>query len=872
MSFIFGGSTNLPAIDQRPFGLQQARTATNQQARPIPLLYGQQRLGVTFLCDVFNPFAIQVTQSTGKQASNVGNNYYASFAALVCMGPVDGLFDVFLNGQPVFLNSTQLFAVALLASGTSGAETYTATFQTAAPHGLSTGDVVSIFGADQLAFNGEFVITVVSATQFQYQIVPVDVAQATDFQYGSIYAQVRLPPVLRGNGDFVNVTLPGYGDMIIFWGTETQQPSTYLNTQSGNTHPAYLGQCYIVFNQLFFGFNQTNVPNIELVIAKWPLPTWAAIPHGFVEDDANPAYVIADLLQNQRGGLALPDDLLNTDDFNAAAEQFSSTENLGISYPLDRSQDLRSILTGICETVDLLPLLDDNYNLTLLPIRPASSLAGLTTVQDDDLADLPVFQPADWSSTYTDVKAIFSDASLQFMDNLMEWRDIGQKNIFANPDTLLLDRHWISRADLAQTIANVTGQAAAIPAIKGSLKLRYNAALWENLSPGSIFLINTSLRSTTNLVFRVLSREMPNPETPEFNVDFQADRTYLYSALIAAAKSGSGGSSETFPTVPPLLPIPVNNRLLLFELPCGLCPGSPALACIVARASSITTSFSIWLNKNYAWSGAAPDSYGLIESPSVFAFHGFTQSDYPATTQNIDLLLGVVVQLDGPDTTLNPITAFEALSDTMLAFMDEEILSLAEWTLLNSGQYQLQFIRGRFGTPIQDHVSGTQLLMIPRSSLAIISQPSFQPGNTAQIKITLANGNVSDSNVLSQTFAGTAWRVPAPVALTVNGNNINAVFPGGPPPVVVSWILPDPGGILPRFDQTTLSTRLTFISGSATVTVDVAWPNTSYTFVFGTLMGVPDANFSIVAETTCSIGFETMHSFSAATLNVLKYP
>jgi hypothetical protein len=35
-------------------------------------------------------------------------------------------------------------------------------------------------------------------------------------------------------------------------------------------HPAYRGQAYLVFDQLFFGQNRTNAPHIEVVAARWP--------------------------------------------------------------------------------------------------------------------------------------------------------------------------------------------------------------------------------------------------------------------------------------------------------------------------------------------------------------------------------------------------------------------------------------------------------------------------------------------------------------------------------------------------------------------------------------------------------------------------
>lgn len=882
MSGMFGsGTQSLPTLDQRPLGLQVQKANTNQQARPVPLVYGQQRISITFISELFDISAIAVDEGSGKQSTQVGTNYYASFAGLIGMGPVDGLYDLFLNGEPVFAQSTALYAVSLQATGNTSNLFMTATFQTANPHGLSVLDIIVVLGADQPEFNGEFTITAIpSSTQFQYQIVPTDVTYATDNQSGYISAQVRLNPVLRDedNPDFADITIPDYGILRIYWGTETQPQDTYLNTVSGNVHPAYLGQCYIVFRQLWFGFNQTNVPNVEVVVARAPLPTWASEETGQIGDsnnpDANPAYIIGDMFQNPRSGLALSDEDIDTDGLDDAAVLYAESEFLGVSQAISRQQDLRTMLKTLCETIDALVLVNAAGQLSILPIRPVAEPVGPLT--DGQLSDLPSFTPADWSTVYTDTKLIFPDRALAFMDNLAEWRDIGVRNVVTNPDALAVDRRWIARNDLATAMAQAAGQAASIPLISGKIKLRYDDTLYAQLAVGAVFTVDFSLRLASNLQFRVMARTVEKPDEPEFQIDFQADRTYLYSTLIALQEANNIGSEESEPPpdpTPPLLGISANTRLRLIELPPGLCAGAPAIAAVVARNSTAMTGFSLWLDKLFAWTGVAPDSFALLQNQTRFAFHGFTLADYPSTTRLIDLELGVLVQLDGPDQSIAPITAFDALADSMLAFIDDEILSLAGWTVVGSGVYRLQFIRGRFGTPIEDHEAGAKLLMIGSANLAVVSHPSFKPDNMATLKVALGNQDISQGTELQLTLTGTAWRVPPPCALSVNGRNVNAVFPGGATPLTVSWVLPDPGGILPRFDLVKLCTRLQFFVASDLIyQTDVAWPATSVEFVFETLNGGHDANFCVAALTVCDINWKQIPSFAPAKLNVIKYP
>jgi hypothetical protein len=901
MSSLFGSSNNLPQYQPRPFGLQQVRANTNQQARPVPLLYGKQRLSLTFLTDLFDPLAIPVTQSVGKKQEQTGNNYYASFAGLVCAGPVDGIYDIFFNGEPVYTSNDVINAVSLTSAGVSGDTFYTATFQTANPHGLPNGATVFISGADQAEYNGEFVITVVSPTQFQYSMPPTDVSPATANQFGYIWAQIRLDPVLRDdtNPDFADITIPDYGVMRIYWGTETQTADDYVSNTLGMAQPAYLGQCYVVFTQLYFGYNQTNCPNIELVIGRFPKPTWGEQTNN-IDDEANPVYVMADLLQNARTGLGASDEQLETTTFETTAA-LMATESLGVSAVMDRQQDLKSILGTLGETVDVIPAIDfTDWIFSLLAIR---NRGGGTDLTDDDLTDLPQFDPSDWSTTNPATWVSFQNRDLGYTDDTAIWRDIGALNVLTNPDILQLRRDWVTRADLAQAMANASGQAAAIPLITGRLKLPYDDAVFASFAPGNPFSLDYSARDMSGLNLRVTSRTWPDPEQPEFEIEFQADRTYLYAFLTTTPVITPFESLQ-----PPGTPVPdpivvvIPDRLLLFELPPALCPGQPAIATAWARDSKSVTSFQVWLNRNKIWSGAAPDSYALMVTATQFALHGTLATNYPKATRVIDLELGATVQLDGGDTVLDDITAFEALTNTMLIFIDGEILSLAGRTLIAAGVYRLQLIRGRFGTPIQNHAPGVKVMIMSMATLPIITSLAFQPDNIADIKIVPNNRALTDTDATLLTLCGTAWRVPAPSALQVNGRDASgggAVFPGGAANVTVSWQLPDAGGILPRFDLATLYTRikvykgptadLTGITADSTVvtadggvitpetgtllsTTDVAHDIETLVFNFAALNGGLDVPFLVTAETMVDIGWKQILSADKACLRVMKYP
>src|SRR5581483_10346968 len=289
-------------------------SATSELARVLPVFYGRQRFGGQFVSDFFDIKTV-AQSSGGKSGTTTGANYYASFAVLFGAGPATKLVDLFFNGDSVYTDTTKIYASSLTMTNN------VATFQTKNPHGLTTGQTASIFYAFQPEFNGQFVITVVSPTQFQYNIpgstLPAETATPQNGQ--KIYCLVHLDPVSAGNDSETAVTIPDFGTVDVGWGLDTQAANDYLSRVSGIQHPTYAGQIRLVFRQIFLGFNQTNAQNIEAVFECIPTFAWMTHPaHALVDatyGTCNPAVIVADRLLNKRTGLRLSEDDLNLASF-----------------------------------------------------------------------------------------------------------------------------------------------------------------------------------------------------------------------------------------------------------------------------------------------------------------------------------------------------------------------------------------------------------------------------------------------------------------------------------------------------------------------------------------------------------------------------
>ena len=862
MGFLMGSNGGLPAKDQLPMGQFANRSATNQEGRVLPLIYGRQRVGCTFISDAFD-ISAQDVYTGGKGGTQAGTNYYASFAVAVGHGPMTAFHDLFLNGDPVFASDSYLYAAALSQA------LNVATFQTAGPHGLTTGQTVNIYYADQPEFNGQFTITVVSDTQFQYTIpgssISAETAVAVNGQ--RIYATVQLPPIYAAGADSTQITIPNFGVATIYWGTNNQPKDAYLSGVSGVTHPPYLGICYIVFHQLFLGFNQTNVQNVEVVVERTPtFPNMTNPAHAVINGDCNPACIAADMLLNPRLGLLLdPVADVNLPTFDAAAEQFF-TEGIGFSPVITRPEEVRSQLVDFLSMVDAAIILDGN-GLVAMSLQRASSIIAFY-VDQTHLVAMPMFDPSDWSTVINETYLNYIDRDAGWNPDYVLWKD--NSAVFAKdrPEPQTLDKNFVTQTSVAEILVALVGQVAALPKTTGKFQIAYTPDNYVALLPGNGFTFAYAFRPALGGVYRVTKRTLPAPDKPVIEVEIVIDRSYIYttpSGGITSHTTGGGGGGS--PPVPALAPVVAYSSFALVDLPPALAGGTPAITALVAREIQSDSQAQVYIGANYGLNGAAPETYAQLTTLNNFAFIGTVSVNYPAGTNIIDQVFGLTVQLTGPDLILPALTEFDALINTLLVFCGDEILSVISTELIASGQYLLQVVRGRFGTPIEAHAAGVSAFLILQSSIKPISHPQFKPGLTAQFKVVLGSQLLSDAAAVNVAIAGVSWRQPPPSMLAVNGNFTNPCYAGAGE-IAVTFDLPDAGGPLPH-GSTCLTQLEVLVAGVVIYSTELVAPTSAVTWTWAGISGSPASSFVLRATSVTRTDFEDVFS-APVTLNVTK--
>lgn len=233
----------------------------------------------------------------------------------------------------------------------------------------------------------------------------------------------------------------------------------------------------------------------------------------------------------------------------------------------------------------------------------------------------------------------------------------------------------------------------------------------------------------------------------------------------------------------------------IVELPLPLCPpGQLALTVLVSRANALQVGHQIWLGDNYDFDGSTPpESYQVLAGHGAFSRMGILTVDYSADNHMLDFDVGLTVQLQSADTTIPEQSGTSGLSNELLVFVGNEIMSVIGAILVSSGVYRLQVARGRYSTPLEAHSFGDEVYIVALDDLLALTHPSFQPGQTATFKVALSQGrftqDLSEIEAVDYEVTGKAFEV-APSNLIVNGDSRNPKYVATTD-VKIAWSLPD---------------------------------------------------------------------------------
>lgn len=585
--------------------------------------------------------------------------------------------------------------------------------------------------------------------------------------------------VTRASGaDSATVNVPKKGNLTIFWGTETQTMPSYLVARG---HPGYRGQCVLYFQQLYFGRDKTNAPNIEVTLKRQPQVSGLATPSD-VKDDTNPAHPMAELLTNPRFGARWDGpNALDLAEWDASAARLRD-EGVGISPLIDRDQTMRTLLVQFCEYFDGYLAVSASGKLALRLARPQSAdPSTLPLLGEFDLLDLPNPQSMAWRSTANEVNVTFTDRAQKFQSDSEPWRDLANLRMLGGePRPLNLERPWITRRAQAQQTAAYAGRLNSVVWVSGKISVRKDAAV--GLAEGS-FIRLTYADYPTTLIMRVTSRKVTTKRTQTVELGLRSDGYYNDLLPYTPARPPLPDAEVISPLAP------LAQRIV--ELPAPLVPGGsgarehPHLAALVARASAMDVRARVYSSEDEI-------AYDEAVVTDRFAVAGTLAADYPLTPVLDNGADGMLITLPGPDTATAMVQTTQRGLERMrlLVFVGDEILSYRDATMVSGGVRLNGLRRACYDTARSAHPAFTPVLIIRRRDLAAFTASTYAQNDTVHFKVATSTAaatlDLSEVDPANVTLVNRTARPLAPINLRVNGSAASPTYSAGGS-LLVEW-------------------------------------------------------------------------------------
>jgi hypothetical protein len=591
------------------------------------------------------------------------------------------------------------------------------------------------------------------------------------------FRQPHMSILLRGpDEDSFSVTIPNRGVLKFYWGTETQGIDTLL-ANSGQEHSAYRGQCYVIGQDIFFGADKTNAPNIQVQVQRFPYPSWIpSSEKAFAGLNANPVCILREWWTGKRFGLGRSESELDIPRLQAASTRLYQEGNF-LSPFFDSQTSLKDGFIKMFEYLDAYPTsYGGKFGFEL--VRPISVNVPLLT--KSDFLDDPQIDGQTWADTYDETRVKFKDFELDGSnsDNLEKHHEMANFIITGRHKALELDRPWITQQFQAGALAGAAGRVNGLPQSKGSLRIRESSA--ASLGIGSVFDLAT--RDGT-MRMRVIEKQEPNPDKNDVSISFESDRGWANFSSYYTAGQDAIADGSVFSPEPPYIAEPLDAPYAFSDTRLS------TLMMMVARSESYSTTYDVWRASNLEgpYSAASAIRSGL-------RFHNFSvraklTADYSSDTLPIDDLIGIAFEVRSPDQALleGEWDLGDALNHTLLAFIGDgttilsirEIMSLFDVTKTSDTTYTAKVLRGLYDTRRRTHFSGTELWLQLRIKVDALAWTPFSTDPRYfkfQPYFGRAGVSLSDVSPVAHSENGRSLLPIAPMNVRFDGDASHAIW------------------------------------------------------------------------------------------------
>ena len=677
-----------PASANRPLNLDSDQLSTNQEAVPLTYFSGVARLAVHWISPAYNQRVTEVKEKVGKKETTIGFNYYGDLAGALCLGPVDKVRAVIIDVETRWTGE-------LVRDGSN-------------PEYVEW--VVQEFGTFRLYWGTE--------TQ------PVD------------------DLVLKFSGTTTEDVTPDKE----WWEFDDNYPDRQWTQQEINNqkrtvtlgaipdeHPAYRGQCFCVIKQLFFGQDRTSAPNLEFMLERAARAPGMTLDEDIQPQGANPVAAIAEILTEKRGGLNLDNSILNASEFQTVSNALAASPSKYYISPLiTRQQPARAVIGEIMSYFDGFARIKGG--LIEVGYFPHDGITPtVTELTLHELAQDPQIDSPGWEGTLNQVTVVGRDRSRDLKESAETGLSQYNRQVTGEPRHEVIQMPFFVDRAQCRAYADEYAQVASLPEETGRVQVRKEKAVNLDSSvmlPGDRFNLDYTPHGLDQ-IFRVINRiDSGSDRTVE--LEFVAERGLFATPYTPPLDSLPGIQSRA--------PIPIVNARLV-ELTRKLADTELAtLAVLAERPAADITGIHLW----YSSDDATYDKIGLQTS---FAIRGTLNAAIN------DLVTNCAITASGEDIVkLQPHSDEAKNDDTLLLFVEGEVISIGNVGAQGSNVYNLAVLRGRQESSPASHPRSSVVWILPRIQIVRFNHIGFASTVLRYFKLQSSNSTAVEDLANSLKF------------------------------------------------------------------------------------------------------------------------
>jgi hypothetical protein len=513
----------------------------------------------------------------------------------------------------------------------------------------------------------------------------------------------------------------------IYFGTETQTADSILNAFHAQTHPAYRGQAYIVFQNLYGGDGTFRVPNVTVQFRSTCEFDYDASTYGDTAfgTGINPVTHLHHMVTHPRAGLGIDEDTaFDMADMAAKYLRYDSEANTiygaattgYINPQLTKNRKAKDWIKENLSYFDgFITLRNGKLNLDWFPheaISPASP-SEYTTIYQADLVDKPDIEFPVWEDTISSVAIDFINIEKSSRKSSLVVSSTHNSTVLGENRTEQITRDWFWWEYQVQSYGERYLAAKESPLFSGKLNIKRDRAVnpdngnveadrrGVSFLPGHVFLWNYAPYSIA-VYCRITSI---NPRGHTYEVSFVQERgTYPVEYI----PTPDPVPDLTLPTPDPL------DNWALYNLPPALTGHyKNYLGVLAERFTKKTVSWDITFNDSDTW---GTEVAYLLEQVSFAARFEIQESVADEAGPTTFEILGSTSNVDMTD-IMQSLDAKQAEDNTLLLFVGTEVMSLEANSLLGAANYDVTAYRGRYSTPTAAYSTSQVCWVIPRANL-----------------------------------------------------------------------------------------------------------------------------------------------------------